>query len=90
MIDTQRDYDVHVAFDWNPEGFLNGFTTTLSQAANNVTIARKTSPNAAGVPSPGGFPLDGNVAMLVQVSSMIELREMSNCIVLLCELLSLC
>jgi hypothetical protein len=70
MIDTQRDYDVRVTFDWNPEGFLNGFATTLSQAANNVTITRKTSPNAAGVPSLGGFPLDGNVALLVQVSGM--------------------
>lgn len=66
-IDTTRDYDVRVTFDWNPKGYLNGFTTTLSQGSNSLTISRQTSPNAANVPSAGGFPLDGRVALLVQL-----------------------
>jgi hypothetical protein len=66
-IDTTRDYDVHVTFDWNRNGYLDGFTTTLSQGTTSVTIPRQTSPNAASVPSSGGFPSDGRVALLVQV-----------------------
>jgi hypothetical protein len=81
-IDTTRDYDVRVTFDWNPKGYLNGFTTTLSQGSNSLTISRQTSPNAANVPSAGGFPLDGRVALLVQVSkSQLFVRDGSFLIV---------
>jgi hypothetical protein len=68
-IDTTRDYDVRVSFDWNSNGYLDAFTTTLTQGSYSVTIDRQTSPNAANVPSPGGFPRDGRVALLVQVCS---------------------
>jgi len=66
-INTKLDYDVHVSFDWSPEGYLKGFSTTLTQGSNTVTIPRQSSPNQANVPMKGGFPLDGRVALLVQL-----------------------
>ena len=47
-IDTTKDYDVKVMFDWDSaDGHLKGFNTTLTQGANTVTLPRITSPNAA-------------------------------------------
>ena len=67
LIDTRLDYDVHVSFDWSPEGFLSGFSTTLTQGANTVTLPRQATPNQAEVPIKGGFPEDAKVALLVQL-----------------------
>jgi hypothetical protein len=66
-IDTTKDYDVKVMFDWDSaDGHLKGFNTTLTQGANTVTLPRITSPNAAEVPIQGGMG-DGRVALLVQL-----------------------
>ena len=56
-----------MTFDWSSQGYLNAFTTTLSQASNNLTITRTTSPNAANVPMRGAFPANGHIALLVQL-----------------------
>lgn len=66
-IDTKLDYDVHVSFDWSDEGYLKGFSTTLTQGSNTVTLPRQSTPNQAEVPIKGGFPEDGRVALLVQL-----------------------
>jgi hypothetical protein len=67
-IDTTLDYDVSVAFDWDQaDGYLRGFTTTLTQGGKNLSISRVASPNQAEVPIKGGFPDDGRVALLVQL-----------------------
>jgi len=67
-IDTTRDYDVRVRFDWSAEGrYLNGFSTTLTQGPFSTTLTRTTTPNAWDVPIRGGFPADGRVALLIQL-----------------------
>jgi len=67
-IDTTKDYDVRVSFDWDSAGaYLKGFTTTLTQGSNTVTLPRVSTPNQAEVPIKGGFSADGRVALLVQL-----------------------
>ena len=67
-INTRDDYDVRVSFDWDStDGYLKGFTTTLTQGATTVTLPRVSTPNQADVPIEGGFPADGRVALLVQL-----------------------
>ena len=72
-INTSDDYDVRVSFDWDgTEGYLKGFTTTLTQpnaqgGVTTVTLPRVSTPNQAEVPIKGGFPADGRVALLVQL-----------------------
>ena len=46
-INTKLDYDVRVTFDWSTDGYLKGFSTTLTQGANTVTIPRQSTPNQA-------------------------------------------
>jgi hypothetical protein len=72
MIDSSRDYNVHVTFDWNPDGYLNAFTTVLSQNQQTLMISRETAPNAANVSLLGGFPLDGRIALLAQVQLPLQ------------------
>ena len=66
-IDTKLDYDVNVKFDWSADGYLKGFSTTLTQGSTTVTIPRQSTPNQADVPIHGGFSDDGRVAILVQL-----------------------
>ena len=67
-INTKDDYDVRVTFDWDSaDGYLKGFSTTLTQGATTVTLPRVSTPNQAEVPIKGGFPADGRVALLVQL-----------------------
>ena len=67
-INTANDYDVHISFDWDgANGYLKGFTTTLTQGTTTVTLPRVTTPNPAEVPIKGGFSADGRVALLVQL-----------------------
>lgn len=66
-IDTKLDYDVNIKFDWAAEGYLAGFSTTLTQGSKTLTLPRQTTPNPANVPIKGGFPKDGGMAMLVQL-----------------------
>eukprot|EP00928_Gymnodinium_smaydae_P093710 TRINITY_DN7800_c0_g1_i1.p1 TRINITY_DN7800_c0_g1~~TRINITY_DN7800_c0_g1_i1.p1 ORF type:complete len:421 (-),score=85.42 TRINITY_DN7800_c0_g1_i1:363-1625(-) len=67
LIDTKLDYDVRVTFDWSDDRYLKGFSTTLTQGEKSVTLFRQSTPNEAEVPIKGGFPLDGRVAILVQL-----------------------
>jgi hypothetical protein len=64
-IDTTRDFDVSIKFDF--DGHLRGFTTTLRQGAQSVELTRATSPNPASVPVANGFPESGRMALLVQL-----------------------
>jgi hypothetical protein len=88
-IDTTQDYSVHVTFDWSSQGYLNAFTTTLSQASNNLTITRKTAPNAANVPVLGAFPANGHIALLVQLWTSTDMTWLAGESRLLCPKLRL-
>ena len=58
---------MNVKFDWSADGYLKGFSTTLTQGSTTVTIPRQSTPNQADVPIHGGFSDDGRVAILVQL-----------------------
>lgn len=64
-IDTDLDVDVRVRFHF--DGYLRGFTTTLSQGSGSIELTRQTSPNSASVPLEHGFPESGRMALLVQL-----------------------
>ncbi|KAL7533835.1 hypothetical protein ACHAWF_004635 [Thalassiosira exigua] len=68
VIDTEHEVNVTVRFDWNDDGgFLEAFSTTLTQGSQAVTLTRNTTGNAWHVPVDGGFPSDGKMALLLQL-----------------------
>ncbi|KAL7540611.1 hypothetical protein ACHAWF_006732 [Thalassiosira exigua] len=79
-IDTTKAYNVTVRFDWNKDGnYLEGFSTNLTQGQHNwVFLPKKMTGSGSKVPINGGFPKDGKMALLLEVTDSLDNPELQS------------